>query len=325
MRAPKSLKSQSLTMKETEFTQVVRGTRTRGLSREHREWIAAFLFLLPDMLGLLVFLGIPMVMALGLGFFEVDSFGNITFSGLANYVSMFSDPLFINSLRVTLTYIFVFVPGLFVCSLFLALLVKQKIPLVGVFRSMFFLPNVVSLVVIGFVWKFLLVDQVGLVNQLLQAVGLKSVSWLGDPRFALGTILAITIWFSMGYYMVIFLAGLQEIPQEYYEAARLDGAGFWDSFRYITWPMLQPTSFFVLLVSLVSAVAGSQGFDLIFVVTKGGPADSTSLGIFYIYEQAFQFGHYGYAAAMASFMVAILLLATILMFLVTKGGRFEFS
>jgi multiple sugar transport system permease protein len=317
------MKSRSLIMKEKEGIQAVRGPRAGGLSRKHREWIAAFLFLLPDMLGLILFLGIPMIISLGLGFFEVDGFGNVTFTGLTNYATMLSDPQFINSLRITLLYIFIFVPSLFVCSLFLALLVKQKIPLVGVFRSMFFIPNVVSLVVIGFVWKFLLVDQIGLVNQLLQTFGISGNSWLGDPRFALGTVLVVTIWFSMGYYMIIFLAGLQEIPQEYYEAAHLDGASPMASFRYVTWPLLKPTSFFVLLVSLVSAVAGSQGFDLIFVMTKGGPADSTSLGIFYIYQQAFQYGHYGYAAAMASFLVVILLIATIIMFVVTKGGRFE--
>ena len=318
------MKSGSLIAKETERTQVVRGPR-RGLSRKHREWIAASLFLLPDMLGLILFLGIPMVISLGLGFFKVDGFGNVTFIGITNYTTMLSDPQFLQSLRVTLIYVFVFVPGIFVTSLFLALLVKQKIPLVGVFRSMFFIPYVVSLVVVGFVWKFLLIDKVGVLNQLLQTIGISGNSWLGDPKFALGTILAVTIWLSMGYYMIIFLAGLQEIPQEYYEAAHLDGASHWATFRNVTWPMLKPTSFFVLLVSLVSAVAGDQGFNLIYVMTQGGPANSTSLGIFYIYQQAFQYGNYGYAAAMASFLVVILLIATVIMFAVTKGGRFDFD
>ncbi len=235
------MKSRSLIMKEKERTQAVRGLRQRGLSRKHREWIAAFLFLLPDMLGLILFLGIPMMISLGLGFFEVDGFGNVTFTGFTNYTTMLSDPQFMNSLRITLLYIFIFVPSLFVCSLFLALLIKQKIPLVGVFRSMFFLPNVVSLVVVGFVWKFLLTDQIGLINQLLQIIGISGNSWLGDPKFALGTILVVTVWFSMGYYMIIFLAGLQEIPQEYYEAAHLDGASHWATFRYVTWPLLKPT------------------------------------------------------------------------------------
>jgi multiple sugar transport system permease protein len=127
----------------------------------------------------------------------------------------------------------------------------------------------------------------------------------------------------MGYYMIIFLAGLQEIPREYYDAAKIDGARNWQLFRHITWPLLKPTSFFVLLVSTITGVAGLQAFDLIYVMTKGGPANSTSLGIFYIYQQAFQFNDYGYAAAMSSFLVLLLLAATALMFVLTGGGRFE--
>ena len=148
---------------------------------------------------------------------------------------------------------------------------------------------------------------------------------MGDPKLALGTVLFVTIWFLMGYYMIIFLAGLQEIPREYYEAARIDGARPWDTFRDITLPLLKPTSFFVLLVSTVSAVAGLQGFDLIYVMTKGGPANSTNLIVYYIYQQAFQFSHYGYAAAMASFLVVVLLILTGLLFVATKGGRFDFD
>ncbi|QBD78698.1 sugar ABC transporter permease [Ktedonosporobacter rubrisoli] len=297
----------------------------KGLARERREWIAAYLFLAPDALGLLVFVGIPMIYALALGFFDVDGFGNFSFAGLMNYSKMFSDPQFLISLRVTLVYVIVLVPGLFVAGLGLALLVKQRIPFIGLFRSMFFMPYVISLVVVGFVWKFMLTDQIGVFNQFLTTLGLNSRSWLGDPNLALGTVIFINIWLGMGYYMIIFLAGLQDIPHEYYEAAYLDGASGWNAFRYVTWPLLKPTSFFVLLVSLVSAVAGSQGFDLIYVMTRGGPDQSTSLGIFYIYQQAFQFGHYGYAAAMASALVAVLLIATLILFALTKGGRFEFD
>jgi len=295
----------------------------RRLTRKHREWLAAFLFVAPDTIGLFVFLVIPMILALSLGLFSVSGFGGFSFVGLSNYERMFADPLFLNSVRVTVQYVAGFVAGVFVVSLVLALLVKQKIPFVGVFRSMFFLPHVVSLVVIGLVWQFMLTDGIGVVNKILRAVGLSSVSWLGNPNFALGTVVVVSIWFFMGYYMVIFLAALQDIPQEYYEAARIDGASSWRMFWYITWPLLKPTSFFVLLVSTITGVAGLQAFDLIYVMTKGGPANSTTLGIFYIYEQAFRYNDYGYAAAMASFLVFILLVATAAMFVVTRGGRFE--
>jgi multiple sugar transport system permease protein len=133
----------------------------------------------------------------------------------------------------------------------------------------------------------------------------------------------VSVWFLMGFYMLIFLGGLQDIPGQYYEAARIDGATAVQRFWNITLPLLRPTSFFVLLVSLVAAVAGSQAFDLIWVMTKGGPANSTSVMIIYIYQQAFQFSNFGYAAAMASILVVILLLLTAVLFLMTRGGRFE--
>jgi multiple sugar transport system permease protein len=125
--------------------------------------------------------------------------------------------------------------------------------------------------------------------------------------------------------MLIFLAGLQEIPREFYEAARIDGATAWRMFRDITLPLLKPTSFFILLTLTVTAVAGGQGFDLVYVMTQGGPANSTNLIIYYVYQQAFQFSHFGYAAAMASFLVVVLVLLTGILFAVTKGGRFEFD
>jgi multiple sugar transport system permease protein len=292
-------------------------------TRSRKETLAAWLFILPDCIGLLIFVAIPMVLALSLGFFSVDGFGSYKFVGLANYYRMLRDPLFMKSLGVTIVYVLCLVPGLYVSGLGLALLVRQRIPLVGLWRSLFFMPYVVSLVVVALVWKVMLIDKVGFINRMLELVGLQGRSWLGDPNLALGAVLVVTIWFLMGYYMVIFLSGLQDIPREYYEAARIDGANSWRMFTRITLPLLRPTSFFVLLVSTVSAVSGSQAFDLIYVMTNGGPANSTSLAVFYIYQQAFKFNNYGYAAAMASVLVVILLILTILLFALTRGGRFH--
>jgi len=297
--------------------------RRRRLSRKHSEWLAAALFIAPDGIGFLLFLGVPILLSLGLGFFQVSGFGGYAFAGLANYKRMFVDPLFLKSMTVTLIYVVFFVGGVFVASLGLALLVRQKMPFVGILRSAFFVPHVVSLVVIGVVWQFMLIPQRGVVNQFLEVVGIGSVSWLGRPNLALATVLVVSIWVWMGYYMIIFLSGLQDIPREYYDAAKVDGAGSWQVFRNVTWPLLKPTSFFVLLVSTVTGVAGVQAFDLIYVMTQGGPANSTALSIFYVYEQAFQFNDYGYAAAIASFLVLVLLIATAGMFLLTKGGRFD--
>lgn len=299
--------------------------RRSRLSQTKREWLAAYLFLLPDVLGLLVFVGVPMVLALSLGFFDVSGFGQYTFVGWANYRKMFADPLFLGSLEVTAKYVVVLVPGIYISGLGLALFVKQPLPWLPLFRAMLYLPNVISLVVVGIVWKFLLVDRIGIVNLLLSKIGLGGRSWLGDPDLALWTFLLVIIWFSMGFYMLIFLAGLQEIPREFYDAARIDGAGAWRSFWDITLPLLKPTSFFVLLVSLVAAVAGAQGFELAYVMTSGGPANATNLTTYYIFQQAFQYSNFGYAAAMSSFLVVVLLALTGILFAVTKGGRFDFD
>jgi multiple sugar transport system permease protein len=293
-----------------------------ALSIKHREWIAGYLFILPDALGLLVFVGGPMLLSLSLGFFEVDGFGGYAFVGLANYRRMFVDPLFLQSLRVTLAYVALLVPALYIVGLGLALLVQRTSRLNGLYRSLLFLPQTVSLVVVALVWQFMLVDKIGLISRVASTIGLGGLSFLGDPTIALFAIVFISVWFLMGFYMLIFLGGLQDIPKEYYEAAKIDGAGPVKSFLHITLPLLKPTSFFVLLVSTVAAVCGSQTFDLIYVMTKGGPANSTSLAIYYIYQQAFLFNEFGYAAALASFLVLILLGLTLILFLLTGGGRF---
>lgn len=295
------------------------------LSAQHREWIAGYLFVAPDAIGLFVFAGLPMLLALGLGFFTLDGFGGFQFSGLANYRRMFVDPLFLQSLKVTLAYVLMLVPSLYVVGLALALMVQKGSVLNAVIRSMFFLPQMVSLVVVALVWQVLLVDKIGFVPKMTGFLGLGGLSWLGDPDLALVSVVVVSVWFLMGFYMLIFLGGLQDIPKEYYEAARMDGAGYFAQLRHITLPLLRPTSFFVLLVSTVAAVAGGQAFDLIYVMTKGGPANSTSLAIYYIYQQAFQYNEYGYAAAMASFLVLLLMAMTLLLFVLTRGGRFNYD
>jgi multiple sugar transport system permease protein len=296
-----------------------------SLSNRTRESIAGYLFILPDALGLLIFVGAPMVLSLSLGFFSVSGFGEYSFVGLDNYRRMLGDPLFWRSLRVTVLYIVLLVPALYVTGLGLALLVQRNTRFNGFVRTMLFVPQTVSLVVVALVWQVLLVDKIGLLNQFTTWLHLGQHSWLGDPSFALYAVVFISVWFLMGFYMLIFLGGLQDIPKEYYEAAKIDGANPLQAFLGITLPLLRPTSFFVLLVSTVTAVCGSQTFDLIYVMTKGGPANTTSLAIFYIYQQAFLFNEYGYAAAMASVFVVLLMALTVLMFMLTRGGRFNYG
>ena len=288
-----------------------------------RERLAGILFVLPDLLGLAVFAGLPMAVSLLTGLFAVNGFGGYRFVGLANYRRMLHDRLFIESLRTTGVYVVLLVPGLYVSGLGLALLVQRRSRLSGMLRVMFFMPQMVSLVVVAIIWQVLLVDKVGVVSRLLGLFGIAGASWLGNPSIALDTVVVISIWFLMGFYMLIFLGGLQDIPREYYEAAQMDGAGWWGTLGFITLPLLKPTSLFVLLVSMVAAIAGSQAFDLIYVMTKGGPDNATALTTYYIYQQAFQFNEFGYASAMATTLVVLLMAFTLILFALTRGARFE--
>jgi multiple sugar transport system permease protein len=299
--------------------------RPAGLSMQQREALAGYLFIAPDFLGLLLFIGAPMILALTMGFFSVDGFGAFTFVGLDNYRKMLIDPTFWQCLKVTALYVVLIVPALYVTGLGLALLVQRTNRFNTVMRAMFFAPQMVSLVVIAVVWQLMSADKQGILARAFAAIGVNNLSLLGSPNLALYTIVFITVWFLMGFYMMIFLGGLQDIPREYYEAAEIDGASKVHRFWYITLPLLRPTSFFILLTSLVAAVAGSQAFDLIYVMTKGGPANATQVMVVYIYQQAFQFSAFGYAAAMASILVVILLLVTGVLFMLTRGGRFSYE
>lgn len=298
---------------------------TKGLTGRQREMIAGYLFIAPDVIGLLVFIGLPMILALGISLFEVNGFGSFRFVGMANYQKMIADPLFWLSLRVTVVFAVMLVPALYVVGLGLALLVQRTSRINTVLRAMFFAPQMVSLVVVALVWQLMVVDKIGLVPRTLSGLGVSGLSFLGSPSFALITVTVAAVWFLMGFYMLIFLGGLQDIPKEYYEAARIDGAGRAQSFWYITLPLLRPTTFFVLIVSTVAAVSGAQAFDLVYVMTKGGPANSTSLLISYIYQQAFQYSSFGYASALATLLVVVLLVITVVFFLITRGGRFQYE
>lgn len=297
--------------------------KPKGMSRRRREALAAYAFLAPDVLGLLVFVALPMVLAFGVAFYRVDGFGGYTFTGLDNYRTMLKDQQLRDSLLVTAKYVVLFVPVAFVVSLSLAMLVRNHFRGVGWVRAAFFLPNVCSLVVVGLLWQFLLVDKRGAVSGVLRPVGLDDVSFLGTPKLALATYVVISVWFLMGYFMLVFLAGLKDIPADLEDAARVDGAGRWQRFRYVVWPLLRPTSFFVVVTATIGAVTGLQAFDLVYVLTNGGPARATSTVVFYIYEQAFQFNNVGYAAAMTTIVVALLVVCTGAMFGLTRGGRFS--
>src|SRR5579871_1909515 len=181
----------------------VQKTAGRSLKNRHREYLAGYLFVAPDALGLFIFIGLPTLLALSMGFFSVDGFGGYQFVWFDNYKRMFLDPLFIQSLRVTIYYIAMLVPALYIAGLGLALLIQKSTRFNGVVRSLLFMPQTVSLVVVSLVWQVLLVDKLGILNRFTAWIGIGSYSWLGDPQFALFVVVFVSVWFLMGFYMLI--------------------------------------------------------------------------------------------------------------------------
>jgi len=281
------------------------------------EWLIGYLFLLPDALGLFIFLGLPALFAVYTSFFAWDGVRPRVFIGLDNYLTMFGDPVFIGSLKVTFLYTVLFVPGIFAVSLGLALLLAQKIRFRLFFRTAFFLPIITSGVIVGLIWNFMYDPQVGVLNYILETLHLPDQGWIGASGSALPSIVLTSIWWNAGYYMIIFLAGLQDIPRDFYEAAHIDGANAWQSFRHITWPLLKPTRFFVVVMTIL---ASFQVFDLVYIMTQGGPNYATNTTVFYIYRQAFYYSKMGYASAMATFLFVILTVVTLLQFRLQRAG-----
>ena len=278
-------------------------------TRRAQQRLVGYGFLLPDVLGLAIFVALPIVGAFYISLHDWSGIGAREYSGLQNYEDLLADEAFRDSLKITVVYTAVFVPLLFSISLGLALLVNQGLKLTGFFRSAYFAPFMVSLVVSSVLWAFMLQNPAGAVNQIIGLFGIEPQPWLGSTRFSLISIVLVTLWQGVGYSMIIFLAGLQDIPRVYYEAATIDGAGAWRRFRYITLPLLKPTSVFVGLISFIQAL---QLFDPIFVLTQGGPAGSTTTAVFYIYETAFEFLQLGYASALSVVLFAIILVFSLL-------------
>jgi multiple sugar transport system permease protein len=287
--------------------QTIKTRRWRTPQGEQR--LVGYTFLLPDLVGLGVFVAVPIIGAFYVSLHQWAGIGQRKFVGLANYRELIHDQAFLHSLRVTAVYTFTFVPLLFVLSLALALLIHQKLFANGFFRSMYFMPFMLSLVVASVIWSFILDERAGILNTILGKIGIAPQPWLGSIRLAPWSIVIVTLWQSVGYSMIIFLAGLQDIPRDFYEAARVDGAGAVTRFRTITLPLLKPTSVFVLVISLIGAF---QLFDPIFVITQGGPANATTTAVYYIYQNAFQYLRLGYASALAIVLFGIIFLFTLL-------------
>lgn len=277
-----------------------------------RDTIQGYLFILPVVLGLIIWTFGPMIASLYISFTEYSILKAPQFIGFRNYVDMFTRPPLrvLQSLGVTLIYAIFSVPLNVVASLGAALLLNQKLPGMRFFRTALYIPTVVPIVATVFVWGWLLHPKFGLVNATLQAVGLPPGTWLAEPNTALPTLIALSVW-GIGPTMVIFLAGLQSVPESLYEAGKLDGANDRQLFWNITLPQLSPTMFFVLITGLIGTF---QYFIPAFILTKGGPLFSTYFYNLNLYEKAFRWQFMGLASAMAWLMFAIILLLTLVLF-----------
>ncbi len=277
-----------------------------------KNYLKGYLFLLPNFIGFFIFMAIPIIMGLVISFTDYNGFSQFNFIGLKNYIDMFQDEYFLVSLGNNLLYTAVTVPGIVVFALLLAVAVNTGIRCSGLFKTMFFLPNISSMVAVGIVWAMLFNPTMGPINNFLRSLGIENPpQWISASDSALWSIMLVDIWKKAGYYMVILLAGLQSIPKQRYEAASIDGAGAVKKFFKITLPMLSPTMFMVMVLCIIQSF---QVFDLVNIMTQGGPGRSTNVLVFRIYQEGFQKLQFGYASAMAYFLFLIVLIVTLIQF-----------
>lgn len=271
-------------------------------------WVGFFLF--PSLAGLLVFLIAPMLSSLALTFYEWDPLlpTHFNFLGLQNYLTLVKDTNFWDALRHTLFFIAGYIPLVLVTGLSVALLMNQKLVGRTFFRGAFFMPVISAWVAVALMWTWIFNPKYGIVNYLLGLLHIAGPAWLYDPNWAMPAIILTSVWKDTGFIMVLFLSGLQAIPQDYYEAASLDGAGGWGKLRFITLPLLSPTVFFTLIISLINSF---QVFDQVWIMTQGGPAGATSVLVEQIINNSFRYGRMGYAATLSWVLFLIIFLVTI--------------
>lgn len=233
--------------------------------------------------------------------------GIYSFTGLSNYLGMLKDPNFYNALGNTVIYVLGTVPLGMAAALLIAVIINRKIRAFSFYRTAIFMPVIVSLAATGIIWLWIYDYQNGILNHILVEIGLGKVNWLGNPDIALFSVMSVTLWKRIGYNMVIFFAGLQVIPTQLYEAAKIDGARAGSQFKYVTWPNLLPTTSFVLIINLIFAF---RDFSQIYVMTRGGPIGSTTTLVYYIYETAFNEFNIGYAAAVSMVLFVLVMILT---------------
>lgn len=292
-----------------------RGNKISKL-KDDSKW--AWTMLLPNIIGFVLFMLVPVVATFVLSFTKYDMLTSPKFIGLQNYIDLVKDPIVREVTKNTIVYTVLTVPVGMCLSLLLAVMLDQKIGSRRFYRAAFFLPSITSMVVVAIVWQWIYNPDYGLLNYFLSLFGIQGPKWLLDAKTSLLSLAIVGIWKSAGYNMIIFLSGLQGISTSYYEAAELDGASKWAQFRYITVPMLKPTTFFIFIMSIISSF---QVFDQVMLMTKGGPGRSSSVLVHYLYQNAFQYFKLGYACAIAYLLFFIVMIITAINMRMEKSMR----
>lgn len=268
-----------------------------------------YLFILPNFLGFVAFMLVPILMSLYFSFTNYDVISTIEFIGFENYINLFQDEQFIVAILNTLWFTVLTVPAGIILALLLAVLLNRQIRGISFFRTLVFIPVITSMVAVSLVWSMLYEENGGLLNTLLGYMNLPSVAWLTSTEMAMISIAIMSIWKGLGYNMTIFLAGLQGVPHDLYEAATIDGANAFQKFRKITVPMIGPTTYFVTLMALIGSL---QVFDQVNIMTGGGPVNATRTIAFHLYQYGFQFYKMGYACAAAYVLFILVFIVSLI-------------
>ncbi|HDO27161.1 MAG TPA: sugar ABC transporter permease [Candidatus Marinimicrobia bacterium] len=268
-----------------------------------------YIMVSPYLIFFMAFIAFPVIFSLILTFFKWNIIGRMEWIGFGNWVHLLNDRLFWKTILNTFKFLIIHIPLQIIVALVLAEVLNQKIFMRGFFRAAFFMPFVISGVVVTILWQQLLGYETGVLNRMLVAIGLGKVGWLIDPRIAMVSIAVMATWKNVGLYVILFLVGLQTVPKQYYEAADLEGASHWQKFINITVPMINPTIFIVVVLSTIG------GFSLFiepYILTGGGPLNSTLSAVLYIYKQAFEYYRMGYSATLGVFFAIMVMLVVIL-------------
>lgn len=292
--------------------------KERMKMKNFEQKIFPYLLLLPTIAIFGLFLFFPAINGLWISFTKWDGINPQTFIGLKNYIDLLGDESFWRAFLNTIVFTAISVPAIYVSALLLALILTQNIKGSSFFRAAFYWPTMISTIIVGLSWRFLLGEDFGVINYVLTAMGKSPVKWLTNPKIAMGVIIFVTTWSLAGYYMVMFIAGIKSISETYYEAAKIDGAGFIQQFRYITLPLLKPTTLLVLVLSTVTVI---KTYPLVYALTQGGPAGATKLMVQLIQETGFEKNKMGYASAMTIILFIILAVLTLIQFKLNEGGE----